>query len=306
MRRRSSLVLCMAALVMLFTVAGNLAAQVPGVCTSSATVNNVANTTPLNIAVAANFFTSSVDMATNFTSTAPGNTYTVNICSNSTGNLEGQINKAPGLFDIIFAADTMANWSPRPAGTPSPYAIGIPTIATLKTLTGLNGNVQNLVPGANTSAPNSLLAGELSTQAVPFNTVGSIAYPSSSSIAIANPAVAPFGVAAQLILGDMQSAAPTQLFPNVELAYDAVFSSVSPNPTNPSGFVAKSQVCANTNAAYVAFTYSTYLRSQYYLKLTSAADDLVSYINGQMTTAGATYDTAWDDFLVAHFYNPLN
>jgi molybdate transport system substrate-binding protein len=193
----------------------------------------------INLAVASNFYgvppsnSAITDLINAFEAANPG--YTVTVVDNgATSTLESNIiNGNTAGVDLFLAADTATpqdlvvnhfelvapyNSSRRPALYTFNYAGGI--LALLSNTPGVN-----------------LSCGR-----------GTCGYSSSySSVAIADPELAPYGVAAQSVLIGTYGLAPplsgnshVHLYPNITATYNAVIAQ-----TDPVGFVAMSAICSD-------------------------------------------------------------
>jgi molybdate transport system substrate-binding protein len=193
----------------------------------------------INLAVASNFYgvppsnSAITDLITAFQAANPG--YTVTVVDNgATATLESNIiNGNTAGVDLFLAADTATpqdllvnhfdlvapyNSSRRPALYTFNYAGGI--LALLSNTPGVNLSCET----------------------------GTCGYSSSySSVAIADPELAPYGVAAQSVLIGTYGLAPplssnshVHQYPNITATYDAVIARA-----DPVGFVAMSAICAN-------------------------------------------------------------
>jgi molybdate transport system substrate-binding protein len=193
----------------------------------------------INLAVASNFYgvppsnSAITDLISAFQALNPGWTVTV-VDNGATATLESNIiNGNTAGVDLFLAADTATpqdllinhfdlvasyNSSRRPPLYTFNYAGGILALLSNK-------------PGVNLSCE-----------------TGTCGYSSSySSVAIADPELAPYGVAAQSVLIGIYGLAPplssnshVHEYPNITAAYNAVIAQ-----TDPVGFVAMSAICLN-------------------------------------------------------------
>ena len=317
MVKKTSLVFCMAALVMLFAAAGAYA-QFPASCPPNAPELSSSDVPPggtgLNtktIAVASNFFGPSQTMITNYLGTVTSTTVT--ICEGATGDIVTYINNNPGVIDAFFAADgaaaqfnsTLIDCEDPLEFTPSrcafAYAQGIPvffgwvpgsgktnTIADISILLTQSGN-----PGFGSGVYFDSIS-DNSLSGFSFNTA-------ANDVAIANPATAPYGDAAVNILSfiDAGNTAIWDIQPNVTQTFNAVGGG-----SDYSGFVAKSQVCSMLDThqqapladtiAYVEFPDSG--PTQQTIQLTSNGASIINYVYSNVGTRG------WNNFLVSNCY----
>jgi molybdate transport system substrate-binding protein len=186
----------------------------------------------INIAVASNFYISGVagnspiaDLIAAFQTANPGNTVTV-VQNGATGTLESQITGGNALgVDLFLAADT---------AHPQDLATNFPALVVAGST--FNYAIGTLVFWSNTSGVN-----------VTCSSGGSCGYDPNvyPSVAIANPATAPYGVAANTVLtGRYGLDAPLSSNPLVtEFSnIDTTFAAVQ-NQSVAVGFVALSQIC---------------------------------------------------------------
>jgi molybdate transport system substrate-binding protein len=223
------IVLAMAAAV---SIATSLVAHADG---------NLAHTTNINLAVASNFYgippsnSAITDIINAFESENP--TYTVTVVDNgATATLESHIINGNALkVDLFLAADTatpqdlLINHFNLVAPYNSSY---FPPLYTFNYAQGVLALLSN-TPGVDVSCD----AG------------GTCGYDPKvySTVAIADPSVAPYGVAAQSVLisrygleAPLSSNPLVHEYPNITAAFDAVIAG-----TDPVGFVAMSAICVN-------------------------------------------------------------
>jgi molybdate transport system substrate-binding protein len=185
----------------------------------------------INLAVASNFYISGVagnspiaDLIAAFQTANPGNTVTV-VQNGSTGTLESQITGGNALgVDLFLAADT---------AHPQDLVTNFQSLVVPNSL--FNYAIGTLVFWSNTTGVNVTCNG------------GSCGYDPTvySSVAIANPATAPYGVAANTVLTGrygldtpLSSNPLVTEFSNIDTTFAAV-----QNTSVAVGFVALSQIC---------------------------------------------------------------
>jgi len=284
--KKITLLICMAALVMLFTAPAGFSQAFKCATYPSG------STPTIKIAVAANFVGTSSLTVQNFLVSTYGVGEVVQICQGSTGALAAYIQANPGAFDMFFGADTTAT---QLSGV-SPafiYARGLPVLFGYTANSGKANtitDVSDLLTQSGTS-----FANVLSYNVTGYATGYSI--PSSANdIAIADSSVAPYGQAAEDILDDMGNP-PVTLVSSPGQDVSAAFSAVGNNGVN-SGFVSKAQICSIFPiVTYVQFT--GYTLTQMARQLTTAATPLYDYIQSQITSG------AWNTFISLNCYNPI-
>jgi molybdate transport system substrate-binding protein len=279
----------------------------------------------LTIAVASNFYGPAQDLSEMFINSGPSvSVSAVRVCQNSTGTLDqeirGTLTPPFGPYSLFLAANqstptALAGTAFVPSGaTAFQYANGIPVLFTTSSsvATDVHTFIPTLPAGVGpqaytiTSAVSSSLA--ISTSAV-------------QPLAVANPALAPYGDATFKILSAMSlvsyTATPptppsplpswmhSPLYDNIDLTFSSV-----PSP-NPAGFVSKSQICPliksfNPSLVYIGFEGYPVAQSGILIDSgdstqNSIAAALRGYISTLQTTSTGT-GNAWGDFLVDHCY----
>lgn len=233
------LFLGMTAAILTYAVSPGWAA--PTVCT----VVPSGSTYDTTMAVASNFYGPAQDLAASFITNDPaGSGKKIRVCQNSTGALDAEI-RGGAAYSLFMAANTGSPQGLYDDGynasgaSPFNYALGIPvlwsTVLTTAQLTTPSGS----------------------------SSFGFIVDTSNvTSLAIADPNVAPYGAAAVDILTEMgqwpgATGWITQ-YDNISLTYDAINAG-----TKKAGFVSKAQICTNIGSAqYVQFTGSDYTIEQ--------------------------------------------
>lgn len=261
------------------------------------------------VAVASNFTGPIATVVNSFLTAHP--TYKVIVCGDSTGNLESTIVDPTSLpYSMFFAADA----SPETLYsdyTTFRYAYGIPVVFGY-----LSGKTYTV------SGVSDLVSGTVTNNTVPASPSGLSAYKMSTTLTagtgtvdIADPAKAPYGLAAQDILTDMgytvtTSSTPTWLvspittYGNITLAYNAV------GGTTKAGFVSKAQICGHISdspatIAWVQFTYSSLNTDQWAVNFgtDTVGSALYTFINNEMNSG--TTPTTWNAFLEGACYNDI-
>jgi ABC-type molybdate transport system substrate-binding protein len=275
-------------------------------------------TTTITVAVASNFKDPAIDLADDYVA---GTSYQVNLCHGSSGTISSSITGGnPYNIALFLAADqsfaTDVVEAEKNLGSEFRYANGVPVFL-------LSPNAYNSNVAADyflTGQGGYATAEGLTPYVVLKHYSGT---PTASTIAIANPTNAPYGVAASVILGDMSpdlwnsggyaynagtavTTACSSLisgsqwqceYNNVDLTLQSI-----DNNSVTGGFVGWSQVCDSgtyPSARYVKFP--DYSLAQYGVRIDIAsgaqetvAADLVSYMD--------VGSGAWDTFLTDHCY----
>jgi molybdate transport system substrate-binding protein len=193
----------------------------------------------INLAVASNFYgvppsnSAITDLIAAFEAANPGDTVTV-VDNGATATLESNIinGNAAGV-DLFLAADTATpqDLVVNHFELVAPYnSSRRPSLYTFNYAGGILALLSN-TPGVNLSCG-----------------TGTCGYSSTySSVAIADPALAPYGVAAQSVLIGTYGLTPplsnnshVHQYPNITATYDAVIAR-----TDPVGFVAMSAICSD-------------------------------------------------------------
>jgi hypothetical protein len=211
----------------------------------------------------------------NYTSDAA--LYTMDVCSDSTGNFETAIAAGTYVPNIFFAADTSVLGASY-AEESMEYAQGYPILlgytaasGKAKTITGITDLIQG-ASGSHEDISATIASGNLATYKL-----GTLITTGAPGALIANPIKAPYGVAAVNILNSMVgpgtvtysssaiTAYPTWLenptsYANITTAFNAIGTSSGA----PTGFAAFSAICTAppTGATWVRFTGSDVLTKQ--------------------------------------------
>ena len=320
--KKVTLVACMVALTMLFTVAGGFA--LPNSCGTNTVLPANSGVSPdatdMIIAVAANFNEPLLDFLANYFLPQAASGTTITVCSNSTGAFVTDLNNNPGIYDFFFAANTAANGF----GSGFTYAWGIPVlfgytsgaannIVDLSSLLITPTGKQQWGVGQYYATVNPV------TATYSINTLTTI---NANMVAVADLVNAPYGQMAETIMNAMTD--PTLLNPpapaieliqfntvtNVQNMVGTniiIGSGTTPTYKISSGFISKSQICPMLDSsqqapvepiAYVQFTGN---------ELEQAA----ALINGGNTTAVDLYDyinddiPAWNTFIQSYCYGPV-
>jgi ABC-type molybdate transport system substrate-binding protein len=308
--------LCTTAVIFACTASSGWAAAT--VCNTK-TVGTGANKAA--IAVASNFYAAAQDLVTAFQATGAGANTAVTICQNSTAHLLAEINSGtelpaaafpsdPGFprYGLFFAANATspAALQTTTGNTAYPYANGIPVLFSVSPAVT---SVVDLMPSlAVEGSTDPILNASLSET---MTSDQAIATSTTNLLAVADPIAATYGLAATTILKDMGLLATTTgftvpnwmhspLYANIDLTYTSVMNNV-----NPSGFVAKAQICSTLAATrYIEFL--DYPIDQEAILLNTlggspnaTAAALNSYVLGQMNAH------LWNGFLTTHCYQAL-
>lgn len=295
------------------SLAANAQANVCIVVPSSATYD-------ATIAVASNFYSPAQDLIATYTSAGqPGAGQHIQICQNATADLDAQIRTGSSGFALFLAAN-----SSTPTGLEFTtyvqsgamaqlYATGIPVLfARYATVTDVKTLVPNVMSGVRATVSSNNLIG------IPLSTAN------SQTVAVANPSVAPYGLAAFNIMNMPPPVTNTGMrllhYPPLPSPYpswlstpygniDLTFQSVANSPyTNKSGFVSKAQICSGINGSpptyiYVEFTGSNYLLQQKGILIASGngtQDGIgVQIFNYMLSNPNPSF---WPNFLSAHCY----
>lgn len=236
--------------------------------------------TNINLAVAANFYgippsnSAITDIINAFESENP--TYTVTVVDNgATATLESHIiNGNASKVDLFLAADTatpqdlLINHFNLVAPYNSSYS---PPLYTFNYAQGVLALLSN-TPGVN----------------VTCDAGGTCGYDPKvySTVAIADPNLAPYGVAAQSVLigrygleAPLSSNPLVHEYPNITAAFDAVIAG-----TDPVGFVAMSAICAN--GSYPTAGNGTSALAYFPLESTTATPPVLVNNYNPLTQAG--------------------
>lgn len=255
-------------------------------CTAGGTLYTVGTgPTVVKVASAANFTAPLLFWMSNYFFSSNNNTnyasdaaaYTMDICSDSTGNFETAIAAGTYVPNIFFAADTSVQGASY-ATESMEYAQGYPILlgytaasGKAKTITGITDLIQG-ASGTHEDISATIASGNLATYQL-----GTLITTGAPGALIANPIKAPYGVAAVNILNSMVgtgtvtysssaiTAFPTWLenptsYANITTAFNAIGTSSGA----PTGFAAFSAICTAppTGATWVRFTGADVLTKQ--------------------------------------------
>ena len=207
-----------------------------------AQADNPTKKTNINLAVASNFYgvppsnSAITDIINAFQAENPN--YTVTVADNgATATLESHIISGNALrVDLLLAADTVTpqDLLVKHFRLVTPYNSSFnPPLYTFNYATGILALLSN-TPGVDLSCE-----------------TGTCGYDPKvySTVAIADPSLAPYGVAAQAVLTGRYGLTPplssnslVHEYPNITVTFDAVIAK-----TDPVGFVAMSAICSNGN-----------------------------------------------------------
>jgi ABC-type molybdate transport system substrate-binding protein len=219
------------------------------------------------IAVASNFYQAEQYFVANFFTApgAPGDGKYVNICQNATTALLTEIQTGSSGFSLFLAADAAAPdslvGSPyvQSGAASTLYAKGVPV---LTALTSTVPYTNTLVP----SLPSSQVASTISTVVTSSQALSPT---NAATVAVADPAQAPYGFKASQIIKDMgftwsPPSSPTwvnnPLYANITVTLNAVATG-----SNKSGFVSKGQICPDIGVPSPTYIYVEFTNSKYTL-----------------------------------------
>jgi len=223
-------------------------------------ISSSAQAASIKVAVAANFTTTLGAIITQFNTLYPSDS--VSYTANSTGVLKGEITggNAPG-YDLFLSADLAA-----------PQDLSV--------------NFSSLVVGS----PFLYAKGSLELWSKTVNISAGLPNPIGGVVAIANPATAPYGKAAQQVLASspwnitLPNASVAQ-YTNISVTYQIVNQGA-----RPFGFIAKSAICTKPGATEV-FTPGTFHHSYLYNDASHPYSQILQYgikINRTGRTAAQT------------------
>lgn len=305
-----SSLLLLTLLIMAVTFAG--AATCPTSTATMTTYGSGSSTT--TIAVAANFSQPMASfLTTYFTVAYPA--YTVIMCADSTGHFEATIDAAlangqPSPYSMLFAADN-SPVSKYPTFSPYLYAKGIPVLFGYLPASGQALTISGLSSLVANQTSNFITA---NTAGLHSKTVSTTLTGGTASVAMANPAIAPYGQEAQNILNAMLPIygssfniptnvpawikTPLTTYGNITLTFNAVGSA------EPAGVVAKSQICGHLSdgtIAWVQFSSTDFQLQQTAVNFGTNAggNQLNRYIKSWMTHPPAS---RWNSFLTTWCY----
>jgi hypothetical protein len=273
------------------TVTVNGAVVATSNCTTAGTLYTAGSgTTKVNVAVAANFASPLLFWLNNYflssnsnpNYTADAAAYTFEVCSDSTGNFESAIKAGTYEPDIFFAADT----SVIGIGTESmEYAQGYPILMGYTSASGKSKTISGItdllistpaLTGTHADISDTIASGGLASY-----TIGNLITGATPGTLVANPLLAPYGVAAVNILnatGPLVTGTPISYSPTINTStvpswvealtsYGSIskaFNAIGTTSGAPTGFAAFSQICTAppTGAVWVRFTGSDALTKQ--------------------------------------------
>ena len=293
-------------------------------CTSGGTLYTVGTgTTVVKVASAANFtspflfwlsnyFFSSL---TNPNFTADAAAYTMDVCSDSTGNFETAIAAGTYVPNIFFAADTSVVGTSY-ATESMEYAQGYPILlgytaasGKAKTITSITDLIQG-ASGSHEDISATIASGSLSTYQL-----GTLITTGTPGSLIANPIKAPYGVAAANILNSMVgagtvtysssaiTASPTWLEnPTSYANITAAFNAIGTSSGAPTGFAAFSAICTAppTGATWIRFTGADVLTKQSMANLEynpGGGTEIYNLIKTEMSDSNQT----WLKYITANY-----
>jgi len=180
------------------------------------------------------------------------------VCHNSTDNLAAEINTGSSGYDLFLAADSTSialkvAEGQKEDGTEFIYTEGVPVLWTKTAGVNISG--------------------------------GNVTNDTVTSLAVADPVKAPYGVAAEEILTEtdqLEAVKPKigTYFDNIALTKDAIASG-----DKSAGFIAKSQICNNGVAEPTFYEYP----DGYYTKVLQQVGVLKPNANAALTANFVTY-----------------
>jgi len=235
-----------------------------------------AQTANINIAVAANFATPLATIISDFEDyyAAQGYTYTVTVTSGASGTLENSIISAgtSNTYDLFLAADSAHpydlynNHSSLTTAIPFTYARGYLELISV-------GSSSTNITSSGLPTPSTLAA---------------------NSVVIANPATAPYGLAASQVLSNTYSIT----LPDSRVVEDADIGTTFTDAKNgvyPYGFIAKSQICTQTTDGTQTFSITNHY--SYTSGYNNIIQDGVTLTNSSQTSDQATELTNFLSYL---------
>jgi hypothetical protein len=274
------------------------------------------------IAVVSDFLGAAKDLITEFRKPGqPGYGKVIRICHDSTGALNTEIRSGNANHYSLFLAGNLTT----PIGLQGTafvqsgavaqlYAQGIPALFARQSVVS---NVSTLVPSQSgvsaTISYNNLTNDALDTT-------------NAATVAVADPALAPYGDAAFKIMSSTPRGMGLFAYPATPLPspgylstpysnIDSTFQSVAASPyTNKSGFVSKAQICGGIapiksgtpDYVYVEFTGSRYVQRQAGIRIDSGNStqngigaDIINYM---LNNSDITF---WPNFLTNHCYGQI-
>ncbi len=272
-------------------------------------------TTTINVVVASNFKDPAEDLADDF---VVGTSYQVNLCHGASGTIATSINGGnPYNLSLFMAADEgyaqdVADGS-YGLGDIFLYAYGVPVWYLSPNAYASNNASAYFFTGQASGAT----AEGLTSKVVLKHSTGT---PNAPTIAIGNIPNAPYGNAANVILGQMGLASTSYIYnagTNVTSAcsglisgsqWQCMYSNIDntllaiENNAVTGGFVGWSQVCSKPTARYVKFP--DYYTEQYgvLVDVASSAQETVAAAFVSFMNIGSV---GWNSFLTTNCYKPI-
>lgn len=299
-----------------------------GAATTCSYVPSSATSASFVIAVASNFYEPAKAFAQDFLSNSGTTATSVQVCADSTGNLKKQINGTdpmPGAvgsnkYSLLLAADadtpayfdTGAGSSYKQTGASAfLYAYGIPVLYSEKVAKA--NLVQNATPPYGATATGYANPIKVNQTYV-------------TKVAVGNPSLAPYGVAAEDILVDMnQWVTPTDLgtsyTSNCSTTWSCMYSNIDytlqaiqyASNNIKAGFVSKAQMCTNSISSTYYVEFPDYQTTQKGILINSTnagqntyGANLVSFMNTKKAADSDSDSISdWNEFLISHCYKSI-
>lgn len=298
-----------------------------GAATTCTYVPSSATSASFVIAVASNFYEPAQAFAQDFLSNSGTTATAVQVCADSTGNLKKQINGTASMpaavgsnkYSLLLAADadTPAYFESDPTGSTFKqtgasaflYAYGIPVLYSQKVAKA--NLVQTATPGATASG---------------YANPVKVNQTYVTKLAIGNPSLAPYGVAADDILTDMgQSGTTTDLgtsyTSNCSPSWTCTYSNIDytqqaiqyASNNIKAGFVSKAQMCSDSISSSYYIEFPDYQTTQKGILINSTNSTqnaygagMVSFMNTKKS-ADADSDgiSDWNEFLISRCYKQI-
>jgi hypothetical protein len=295
-------------------------------CTPAGTTYTVGSGTTVVKVASADTFTSSLlfwlnnyfySSNTNANFAADSAAYTMEVCSDSTGNLESAIAGATYLPNIFFAADTSVETASY-AKLQMEYAQGYPILLGYTSASGKAKTISaitDLVGGL--SGTHADISATIAKNQLSAYTLGSLITSGAPGSLIANPIKAPYGAAAVNILNAMNSAYTVTYTSGGITAYPiwlqnpttytsdtAAYNSIGTSSGAPTGFATFSSICTAppTGATWVRFTGTDVLNAQAVADLEvdpGGGTEIFNLINNEMNDSNNT----WLNFITTDYGN---
>jgi hypothetical protein len=305
------------------TVNGNVVATN---CTTTGTIYTVGTgATVVNVASATNFTTPLLVWFNNYFFSGNNNanyatdsaTYTIDLCSDTTANIESAIAANTYVPNIFFAADASVEGASY-ATTSMEYAQGYPILlgytaasGKAKTITGIADLVKGLTGATADISATVAPVGTKPSQMAAY-TLGTLITSGTPGSLIANPILDAYGATAVNIVDNMATTTNTITYnaagtavtayplwlknPTTYANDAAAFSAIGASAGAPTGFASFSDICKAipTGAVYVRFTGADALVPQAVADLElnpGGGTEIYNLIYTEMTDANSTWQT---------------